>query len=102
MTDFLWLPPDLSLRHRPSNRIVRLAPLVPKPRVKLTRVHNAFAPPQLRSFAGDAGQAGQGQQGQSTDAHRMTGSHYAGAAPHTRVFSFENEFCGHSGRPVGT
>ena len=42
----------------PLDFIARLAALVPKPRVNLTRFHGVFAPNSQYPCAGDAGQAG--------------------------------------------
>ncbi len=46
--------------------IARLAALVPKPRVNLTRFHGVFRPQQQSPCAGDAGEAGEGRQTQSS------------------------------------
>ncbi|GHL51337.1 hypothetical protein ECZU29_61870 [Escherichia coli] len=47
----------------PLDFIARLAALVPKPRVNLTRFHGVFAQ-QSAPGVGHAGKTGQGQQGQ--------------------------------------
>jgi len=51
---------------QPLDFIGRLAALVPKPRVNLTRFHGVFAPEQPTPRPDDAGQAGQGQQSQGS------------------------------------
>ena len=49
----------------PLDFIARLAALVPKPRLNLTRFHGVFDPQQSRPPLGDTGEAGEGRQTQS-------------------------------------
>ena len=53
-THVIFEPPDF---------MARLAALVPKPRVNLTRFHGVFAPPQQTAPPGHPRETGQGQQG---------------------------------------
>jgi len=73
----------------PLDFIARLAALVPKPRVNLTRFHGVFAPASQTPCAGDAGEAGEGQQtqrmrgGARENAERTPGIDELGAALET-------------------
>ncbi len=79
----------------PLDFIARLAALVPKPRVNLTRFHGVFAP-NSRHRAWSRRQTGQGQQGQGADEPATPAQRRASmtwAQRLKRVFNIDIETC---------